>query len=113
MCLDIDDVEDRVEELFDKLLLDPMFDTLLLFRSIRGKGLKWFVHINTERFDHRTWYNAVRNYLIITYKLTEKQADKSCANVSRACYVGYDENVFINKELIKDYKNMKEQKFNP
>ena len=90
-----------------------MFETLLLFRSLRGSGLKWFIHIDISRHNHKTWFNAVRNYLIITYKLTEKQVDKSCINLSRACYLGYDDKAFLNKQLLNNEIDMKKSLFDP
>ena len=91
----------RVEELFERLIDDPMFETLLLFRSPRGFGLKWFVHIDLTRCDHRTWYTAIRNYLMHTYNLDDKQVDKTCGNPSRACYLCHDPLAYIKPDLIE------------
>ena len=99
MCVDFDDLGDRVEELFQKLIIEPTFTTLLLFRSPLGKGLKWFIHIDLQRCDHRTWYQAVRRYLMTTYGLTDKQVDPLCSNPSRACYLGYDPDAYLLTEL--------------
>lgn len=100
LCMDLDDVGSRIEELFTALLADPMFETLLLFRSPSGQGLKWFVHIDLARCDHRTWFRAVRNYLMTTYRLSEKQVDGQCANPSRACFLGHDPEAYLNQKLI-------------
>lgn len=100
LCMDLDDVGSRIEELFTALLADPMFETLLLFRSPSGQGLKWFVHIDLARCDHRTWFRAVRNYLMATYRLSEKQVDGQCANPSRACFLGHDPEAYLNQKLI-------------
>ena len=100
LCMDLDDIED-VEGLKQKLIDDINFVTLLLFRSPCGNGLKWFIAIDINMYDHKTWFNAVRNYLMATYGLTEKQVDKSCSNVSRACYMSYDPDAYINKEYIE------------
>ena len=100
LCMDLDVLED-VEDVKQKLLNDNGFDTLLLFRSPRGFGLKWMIAIDLDRCDHRMWFKAVRNYLMITYGLTDKQVDKSCGNVSKACFLSYDPDVFIKSELIK------------
>ena len=99
LCLDLDDVD--VEKLKQKLIDDINFVTLLLFRSPCGNGLKWFIAIDINMYDHKTWFTAVRNYLMATYGLTEKQVDKSCSNVSRACYMSYDPDAYINKEYIE------------
>jgi hypothetical protein len=101
LCMDLDDLNERVEEMFQLLLKDPMFETLLLFRSPSGLGLKWFIRIDLARCDHRTWFTAVRNYLMATYHLSEKQVDAQCINVSRACFLGHDENAYLKPELIE------------
>jgi len=101
VCMDLDDLDDRVEELFEKLKHDPYFQTLLLFRSPRGNGLKWFVHTDLSRCDHRTWFTAIRNYLMATYNLNDKQVDKSCINVSKACYLCYDPKAYLLPDLIE------------
>ena len=101
LCMDLDHLGNRVEELFQLLIHDPMFQTLLLFRSPRGFGLKWFIHIDLSRCDHRTWFQAVRNYLMHTYHLEDKQVDKACGNPSRACYLCYDPEAYILVSLIE------------
>ena len=101
LTMDLDELNERTEEMFEKLIADPMFETLLLFRSPRGLGLKWFIHIDLSRCDHRTWFAAVRNYLMQTYQLTEKQVDGQCINVSRACFLCHDEQAYLKTELIE------------
>ncbi len=101
LCMDLDYLGDRVEELFQKLVDEKTFKTLLLFRSPSGQGLKWFIHIDLSRCDHRTWFTAVRRYLMATYSLDEKQVDPMCSNPSRACYLGYDPAAYLMTELIE------------
>ena len=101
LCMDLDYLGNRVEELFQLLIHDPMFQTLLLFRSPRGFGLKWFIHIDLTRCDHRTWFQAIRNYLMHTYHLEDKQVDKACGNPSRACYLCYDPKAYLTLSLIE------------
>lgn len=110
LCIDIDDLED-VEGVKQKLLSDENFETLLLFRSPCGSGLKWFIAIDPDIYDHKMWFTGVRNYLMETYGLTGKQVDKSCSNVSKACYMSFDPDAYLNKELINSYSiNKYEQK---
>ena len=99
--MDLDELNERTDEMFQKLIADHMFETLLLFRSPRGNGLKWFIHIDLMRCDHRTWFTAVRNYLLATYQLTDKQVDAQCINVSRACFLCHDEQAYLKPELIE------------
>ena len=101
LTMDLDELNERTEEMFEKLIDDPMFETLLLFRSPRGSGLKWFIHIDLSRCDHRTWFTAVRNYLMHTYHLEDKQVDKACGNPSRACYLCYDPEAYLLTSLIE------------
>ena len=101
LCMDLDHLDNRAEDLFQLLIHEPMFQTLLLFRSPRGNGLKWFIHIDLSRCDHRTWFTAVRNYLMYTYHLEDKQVDKACGNPSRACYLCYDPEAYILPSLIE------------
>ncbi len=101
LCMDLDYLGNRVEELFQLLIHDPMFQTLLLFRSPRGFGLKWFIHIDLTRCDHRTWFQAIRNYLMHTYHLDDKQVDKACGNPSRACYLCHDSKAYLPLSLIE------------
>lgn len=101
LCMDLDDLGDRVEDLFRKLVDEKTFKTLLLFRSPSGKGLKWFIHIDLSRCDHRTWFTAVRRYLMMTYNLTDKQVDPLCSNPSQACYLGHDAEAYLMTELIE------------
>ena len=104
LCMDLDDLGERVEEVFKELLQDPMFETQLLFRSPSGNGLKWFIHIDLSRCDHRTWFQAVRNYLMKTYGFNKRQVDAQCANPSRACFLSHDPQAYINPKLIVNFK---------
>lgn len=99
LCMDLDYLGDRVEELFKALIAAPQFETLLLFRSPSGFGLKWFVEIDLTKCDYKTWYSAVRNYLMSTYQLNDNQVDKHCGNISRACYLGCDPQAYIHPAL--------------
>lgn len=100
LCMDLDYLGDRVEELFKALIADQHFLTLLLFRSPSGYGLKWFIAIDLDVCDYKSWYTAVRNYLIATYQLADDQVDKHCSNISRACYLGFDPAAFICPSLL-------------
>ena len=102
MCMDLDHLTD-VEATKQRLIDDPMFETLLLFRSPSGDGLKWFVAIDLSKCDHKTWFTAIRNYLMACHGLTEKQVDASCQNVSRACFLCYDPDAYLKAELYEHF----------
>jgi hypothetical protein len=106
LCMDLDYIED-VKELKQKLIDDIHIDTLLLFVSPCGHGLKWFIAIDLDVCEHETWFTSVRNYLMATYGLTDKQVDKTCSNVSRACYMSYDPDAFLNSELVENHNKKK------
>jgi hypothetical protein len=72
----------------------------MAFRSPSGDGLKWFIKIDLTRCDHRQWFDAVRNYLMSMYGLSDKQADPSVRNESRACFLCYDPQVYVNPALL-------------
>lgn len=96
LCVDLDHLKDvgRMKQL---LIADAHFTTLLAFRSPSGDGLKWFVGIDLSVCDHQTWFQAVRNYLLETYKdLTPENVDAHVGNLSRACFLCYDPDVYVN-----------------
>ena len=95
LCMDLDDIED-VNGIKQRLIADELFQTLMAFRSPSGNGLKWFLKIDLTRCDHRQWFDAVRSYLMSMYGLTGKQADSSVRNESRACFLCYDPEVYVN-----------------
>lgn len=104
LCLasEIDEVNgDPVTELKEKLLKDPYFDTLLLFRSPRGRGLKWWIPVDLSKCDHRTWFTAIRNYVMQTYHLSDEQCDGKVINESRGCFLSYDPNCYLKPELFE------------
>lgn len=92
LCIDFDHLTD-VKGTFEMLLGDRYFETQLLFRSPSGDGLKWVISINTAEVSHEEYFNAVANYLKRTYGL---EADKSGKDVSRACFLPYDPEAYIN-----------------
>jgi len=112
MCMDIDylclpsDIDeekgDPVTELKEKLLRDPYFETFLLFRSPRGCGLKWWVPVDLDQCDHRTWFTSIRNYMMRTYHLSDIQADKQVINMSRGCFLGHDDHCHLHKDFFQN-----------
>lgn len=101
LCMDLDHIED-VNGVKQRLIADELFTTLMAFRSPSGDGLKWFLKIDLTRCNHRQWFDAVRSYLMSMYGLTEKQADPSVRNESRACFLCYDPEVYVNPCMTVD-----------
>lgn len=100
LCMDLDHL-DNVDGMKQRLLDDPHFDTLLLFRSPRGQGLKWFLEVDLQRCDYKTWFTAVRNYLMATYGVNGKQVDPVVGHISAGCFLCYDPDAYLKTELIK------------
>ena len=99
LCMDLDHLED-VEALKQQLINNSLFETLMAFRSPGGCGLKWFLKIDLAKCSHRQWFDAVRNYLMSMYGLSAKQADPSVRNESRACFLCYDPEIYVNPTLL-------------
>lgn len=93
-----------VELLRYKLLQDEYFETMLLFRSPSGNGLKWVIPIEVRDTksafyaSHLDYFQAVEKYIRQTYRV---QIDTSGKDVSRACYLPHDQSVFINPHLLE------------
>jgi len=96
LVIDIDHVE-NVAEIKEKLLSDKFFKTELLFCSPSGNGLKWVIEIDLNKCDHLMWFRSLEAYLQDVYNLT---ADKSGKDVSRACFLPYDPDVYINPRYL-------------
>ena len=94
---------DAVEQLKQRLIDDPSFNTVMVFRSPRGNGLKWWLEIDPIQYDHRIWFQGVRNYLIAQYGLSDHQVDKMCGNPSRACFLCHDPLVYLRTDLIENF----------
>jgi hypothetical protein len=96
LCIDFDHIE--VEKLRFQLLNDEYFDTLLLFRSPSGDGLKWIIPIDVTQAMHANYFLSVSNYLKATYNV---EVDKSGKDISRACFIPHDSEAFINPIYLK------------
>jgi hypothetical protein len=98
MVIDFDHVS-NIDRLKADLLKDEYFETELLFVSPSGDGLKWIIPVDLSRYSHAEYFEAIKNYVWQTYHL---QIDKSGRDVSRACFLGQDNNIFINPKY-SDY----------
>lgn len=104
LCVDFDHLEDLTST--KKLLLnDEYFPAEMLFSSPSGEGLKWIIKIDLKQDSHINWFSAVKNYLKIQYGL---EADSAGKDVSRACFLPHDPEVFINakyEQILKTRTN--------
>jgi hypothetical protein len=99
VCIDIDHLPD-LNETRNKLIRDS--HTVMLFVSPNGNGLKLIVKIEPDPTKQRAYYEAIGAYLIDRYNIPNHCIDTSCSDVSRACFMPYDPNVFINNSLIEN-----------
>jgi hypothetical protein len=98
LCLDFDHLQ-SVEKLRFQLLQDEYFDTLLLFRSPSGNGLKWIIPIDVTQATHANYFLSVSNYLKATYNV---EVDKSGKDISRACFLPHDPQAYINPVIARN-----------
>ncbi|PWJ42232.1 BT4734/BF3469 family protein [Sediminitomix flava] len=97
ICIDFDHL-DNIEQSRKFLLKETELQTLLLFTSPGGDGLKWIIHIDVSDEHHLSHFVAIRNYMQQQYNL---EVDKACKDISRACFIPHDPNCFINTNLFQ------------
>ena len=96
LCIDFDHIVE-LEVLFSKLLKDEYFNTVLLFRSPSGDGLKWVIEIPPLDLPHPDFFRAIENYIFKVYGI---KIDGSGKDISRACFLCHDPNAYINPNYI-------------
>lgn len=97
ITIDFDHISD-IETLKEKLLADEYFDTEMFFISPSGDGLKWIIAIDLTKGSHQLYFKAIAAYMLKTYQL---EVDKSGKDISRACFLPYDSEVFINPKYLQ------------
>lgn len=98
IVFDFDHIQD-LEGLKRNLLQDEYFETELMFISPSGNGLKWIISIDNTKASHQDYFTAISNYLSYTYSI---EADKSGKDISRACFLPYDPEAYINPKYLKN-----------
>ena len=107
ICLDFDHLKD-VEAIFEALKEDTYFETLLLFRSPSGDGLKWVISFHDSYFrygkdgesysDYQVrFFAGLYNYIFNHYDV---EVDRSCRNLSRACFLPHVPAAYLNPSLL-------------
>lgn len=96
LTIDLDHLEET-QALKEKLLKDEYFETEMLFVSPSGEGLKWIVPIDLRQAPHHEYFQAVSNYMKAAYGLTVDQSGK---DISRACFLPHDSEVYINPKYL-------------
>jgi hypothetical protein len=96
IVIDLDNLND-VTKTRDLLKSIDLIETQLLFVSPGGKGLKWVIKTNLANFSHRDYFMGIEGYLFKKYEL---KIDPSGKDISRACFLCYDPEAFINPKLL-------------
>ncbi len=98
LCIDIDHVKTDMNELKKKLIADSALDVQLLFVSPSGDGFKMVIPYDLQEFpEFLEFYQVAETHFLELYKL---QIDKACKNIDRACFICFDNDVFINPKIL-------------
>ena len=105
----IESQEERLREVRELMINDPLLKTVLIFVSPTGRGLKWCVWhdiygelrkrgiysptVNDINQMHTRIYMAICNYLKVSYGLT---ADTKCKDLPHLHLLPYDPNCYYN-----------------
>ncbi len=96
--VDFDHVE-VTEELLTKVRLDP--HTLLCYITMSGKGLRVIYRYDSSEEAYNTYYLKAFTMGNDYYeRLTGKEADPQCKNITRLSGLAYDPNVYYNPAAI-------------
>ena len=117
--IDIDNLDDNLIVVKDRLITDKILSPQLIFISPSGKGIKVVVRIDTSLIELENNFKkmnfiwtGVNNYFSKEYndliKANENGdfIDGACKDLSRACFLCRDENAFLNinpKSLEKSF----------
>ncbi|MBY0425200.1 MAG: VirE protein [Cytophagales bacterium] len=96
ICIDFDHVQE-LETLRELLLINEYFETEMLFTSPSGDGLKWIVSIDIEKHTHANYFAGLEGYILQSFGL---KIDHSGKDVSRACFLPHDPEVYINPKYL-------------
>jgi hypothetical protein len=96
ITVDFDHVPD-LQSLKNALLNDEYFETELMFVSPSGDGLKWIIPVDLTQATHQLFFQAIARYIQQTYAL---EVDKSGRDISRACFLPYDNEVYISPKYL-------------
>ena len=103
--LDLDDIpQTEVNEI--RTIIDACGYTFASFISPSGMGIKIFVRINSKLEQHAQMIIQLMQY----YKeLTGYELDPKCKDVTRLCFMSWDENMYLNQESELFYPAMIEE----
>ncbi|MFA6400268.1 MAG: BT4734/BF3469 family protein [Salinivirgaceae bacterium] len=96
LTIDFDHIP-NLNKLKKILLVDEYFETVLLFKSPSGDGLKWIIPIDLKQGSHKDYFLAIANYIRLTYNV---EVDASGKDISRACFLPHDREAYINPKYL-------------
>jgi hypothetical protein len=100
ICIDIDGLDESELKKIREIVIKDVEHTVLCFISPSGNGLKIVYGMNPDEYSQGDWYEAYRLYLSKLCNIPLDKIDKSCKNVSRACFLCYDSTAYITSHLI-------------
>lgn len=93
VCLDFDHIPVTELKTLTRNINDCKY-SFASFISPSGEGLKVFIKVNSIAEQHTNAYNQIANF----YKeLSAYDFDPKCKDITRLCFVSYDEDLFINE----------------
>lgn len=93
MILDIDHIKvSEIQSIKEKLKTDKYIFSVWLSPS--GEGLKALVRIESNPKEHKLVFGALKKYFLASYDI---ELDKSGNDVTRLCFVSWDEDLFLNE----------------
>lgn len=95
LTLDFDHVAD-VTALKKRLIEDGYLETELIYVSPSGDGIKCIIKIDLSIGTHLEHFEAVSNYITAMYSIKIDEGK----DVSRACFLCHDAEVFINPKYL-------------
>jgi hypothetical protein len=99
IVIDFDKTSDP-EKIKSVLLNDQHIKPDLIFTSPRGNGLKALIY-DQDHAEHDLFYNAVQGYFESQYPELFQNFDTSNKNISRACFLCHDPDVYINPDILE------------
>jgi BT4734-like, N-terminal domain len=90
---DIDLLGVQLPEVRKKLADSPHVRSI--FRSPSGDGLKVVFSVVKSPKRHQDSFRAIAAYVL---KLTGREIDGACKNLSRLCFVSHDEDLYLNEQ---------------
>ncbi|MCB0703234.1 MAG: BT4734/BF3469 family protein [Candidatus Kapaibacterium sp.] len=108
ICLDIDNIENP--EKLKQFLIKSELPIVMMFISPSEKGLKVVLKSCFDVNKHQSYFEYYEEYFKTNYKV---QIDKACKDISRACFLSYDQEVYFKDpslvteiKLNEDYANI-------